>query len=125
MAGYLDKTSAQEAQRVQDELLLCPDQCALHPDPEVESTDDDDTPPSSAGPIATPPSCKRNVSVPTPGVCRSIRLQVKEKETANLVVKDVVIKPHCLSDLDPFDKLLDDHHHIDDLLSNLGVIVVI
>ena len=36
-----------------------------------------------------------------------------------------MMKPHHLSDVDPFNKLLDNHNHIDDLLSNPEIISVI
>jgi hypothetical protein len=35
-----------------------------------------------------------------------------------------VIKPHLLSDVDPFDQLLDNRDHIDDILSDQEVISV-
>jgi hypothetical protein len=40
-------------------------------------------------------------------------------------MQSIVIKPHYLLDIDPFDKLLDNHDHIDDILSNPEVIFVI
>jgi hypothetical protein len=61
--GFLDKTSAQEAQCAQDELLLYPKKCTLLADSEVEPIDDDDMPPSSTSPVATPPSHECNISV--------------------------------------------------------------
>jgi hypothetical protein len=98
--GYLDKILAQEAQCEQDELLLYPEKYALITESEVESIDDNDIP-LSTGPVAPSPSHERNISVPTPGVCRSIRLQTKdrrgihlqtkEKEAANLTVQGIVI----------------------------------
>ena len=36
-----------------------------------------------------------------------------------------MMKPHHLSDVDPFDKLLDNHDHINDLLSDPEIISVI
>jgi hypothetical protein len=48
-----------------------------------------------------------------------------EKETTNLIMQGIVIKPHYLLDVDPFDKLLDNHDHIDDVLSDPEVISVI
>jgi hypothetical protein len=49
----------------------------------------------------------------------------KKKEAANLTVQGIVIKPHYLLDVDPFDKLLNNHDHIDDILSDPEVISVI
>jgi hypothetical protein len=123
--GYLDKTLTQEAQCEQDNLLLHPEKYGLSTEPEEELVDDDDIPSPSIGPTVPSPSHERNVSVPAPGIRRSICLQAKEQETANLTVQGIVIKPHCLSDVDPFDKLLNNHDHIDDILSDPEVVSVI
>jgi hypothetical protein len=43
----------------------------------------------------------------------------------NLTIQSIVIKPHLLSDIDPFDRLVDNRDHIDDILSDPEVISVI
>jgi hypothetical protein len=127
VVGCLDKMSAQEAQREQDELLLHPEKCTLIAESKVEPIGDNDTPPPSTGPVAPSPYYKRNISVPTPGIRRSISscFQAKEKETVNLTVQSIVIEPHCLTGVDPFDKLLDNHNHIGGVLSDPEVVSVI
>jgi hypothetical protein len=91
----------------------------------LDDEEDDILPSPSTGPTAPSPTHECNVSVRTPGVRRSIRLQANEKEAKNLSIQSIVIKPHYLSDIDPFDKLLDNHDHVDDILSNPEVISVI
>jgi hypothetical protein len=46
-------------------------------------------------------------------------------EKENATIQSFVIKPHLMSDTDPFDQLLDNDDHIDELLSNPEVISVI
>ena len=121
--GYLDKISASATQQELDELLLHTKNFS------ADSSDDpqDDVEavvlPSIVGPIAPSPTHERNISTPTTGTRRSSRLAGNEAE--NIFIKSIVIKPHSLSDVDPFDKLLDNHDHIDDLLSDPEIISVI
>jgi hypothetical protein len=124
----------QEAQCEQDDLLLHTEKYGFSAEPDEELVDnnndeelvnDDDVLPPSTGPTAPSPSHKHNISVPTPGIRRSLCIQAKEKAAANLIVQGIVIKPHYLSDVDPFDKLLDNHDHIDDALSDPEVISII
>ena len=78
---------------------------------------------STVGPIAPSPTHERNVSTPVTGTRRSSHLA--GNATEHISLKSIVIKPHSLSDVDPFDKLLDDHDHIDDLLSDPEIVSVI
>jgi hypothetical protein len=78
--GYLDKMSVQEAQQEQDELLLHTENFSAESNEGLLNDNDDDILPSlSTGPTAPPPAHECNVSVPTPGVRRSPRLQAKDK----------------------------------------------
>jgi hypothetical protein len=127
VVGHLDKTSAQEAQQEQDNLLLHREKYGFSAESDDEPADDDnddDVSSPSSGPMVPPPFHERNVSVPTPGVRRSWRLQAKEKEAANLTIQSIMIKPHHLLDIDPFDKSLDNHDHINDVPSKPEVISV-
>ena len=75
------------------------------------------------GPVAPSPTHERNVSAPAIGTRCSSRLAGDATEHVHL--KSLAMKPHSLSDVDPFDKLLDNRDHIDDLLSDPEVISVI
>ena len=79
--------------------------------------------PSTVGPVAPSPTHERNISTPTTGTRCSSRLA--GDATEHISLKSIVMKPHSLSDMDPFDKLLDNHDHIDDLLSNPEIVSVI
>jgi hypothetical protein len=62
---------------------------------------------------------------PPLGPAEALCLQAREDEAMNLTIQSIVIKPHYLSDIDPFEKLLDNHDQIDDILSDPEVISVI
>ena len=121
--GYLDKMSALEAQQELDELLLHTKNFSADSSDDPQDDVEGVVPPPTVGPIAPSPTHERNISTPAIGTRRSSRLAGNEAE--NIFIKSIVIKPHSLSDVDPFDKLLDNRDHIDDLLSNPEIISVI
>ena len=121
--GYLDKISDKTAQQELDEFLLHTKNFSadLSDDPRDDVATE--VLPSTVGPVAPSPTHERNVSTPMTGTRRSSRLA--GDATEHIYLKSLVIKPHSLSDVDPFDKLLDDRDHIDDLLSDPEIISVI
>ena len=120
--GYLDKISAPEQQRELDELLLHTSNFSADSNEDPQDDDEDiviQTP--TVGPIAPSRTHERNISTPTPGTRQSPCLIAKE----NVTIQSLVSKPHLLSDIDPFDRLLDNHDHIDEILSDPEIISVI
>jgi hypothetical protein len=47
------------------------------------------------------------------------------KDTPSLAEHDILVKPHHLSDIDPFNKLLNNNNLIDELLSDPEVVAII
>ena len=122
IVGHLDKISTPEQQRELDELLLHTSNFSADSSEDPQDDNEDiATPTTTMGPIALSPTHEHNISTPTPGTRRSPRLVEKE----NTTIQSLVIKPHLLSDIDPFDHLLDNHDHIPELLSDPEVISVI
>ena len=100
IVGCLDNISTPEAQRELDKLLLHTSHFSAESSKDLQDDDEDVVlQPQPMCPIAPPPTHEHNISVPTPGTCRSPGLMAKE----NLTIQSIVIKPHLLSDVDPFD----------------------
>ena len=91
---------APEQQRELDDLLLHTSNFSADSNEDPQDDEEDiaiQTP--TVGPIAPSPAHERTMSTPTPGTRRSPRLIAKE----NVTIQNLVIKPHLLSDIDPFD----------------------
>ena len=121
--GYLDKISAKATQQELDKLLLHMKNFSADSSDDPQDDVEAAAPPSTVGPIAPSPTHERNISTPATGTRHSSHLA--GNATEHISLKSIVTKPHSLSDVDPFDKLLDNHDHIDDLLSNPEIISVI